>query len=213
MVLYAWVIFLGAFLLFQIQPLIAKIILPSFGGSSVVWSTCMLFFQVVLLLGYAYAHWLNEHLRASKQAIVHSALLLFSIAVLPIGPDAARSVSGVDHPSWQILRLLGVTIGIPYFVLSSTSPLLQAWYARRKGKTPYRLYALSNLASMGALLSYPFLLEPNLTTRHQGMMWSIGYAAFAALCCATAWYSTRGFAAASGEQELAASAIGAARPR
>ncbi len=115
MVLYAWVIFLGAFLLFQIQPLIAKIILPSFGGSSVVWSTCMLFFQVVLLLGYAYAHWLNEHLRASRQAMLHSALLLASIAVLPIGPDATRGVTGVDHPSWQILKLLAVTIGIPYF--------------------------------------------------------------------------------------------------
>ena len=123
MVLYGWVIFLGAFLLFQIQPLIAKIILPSFGGSSVVWSTCMLFFQVVLLLGYAYAHWLNEHLRATRQAMVHSALLLVSIAVLPIGPDAARSVTGVEHPSWQILKLLAVAIGIPYFLLSSTSPL------------------------------------------------------------------------------------------
>jgi SAM-dependent methyltransferase len=190
---------LGAFLLFQIQPLIAKIILPSFGGSSVVWSTCMLFFQVVLLLGYAYAHWLNEHLRAIRQAMVHSALLLVSIAVLPIGPDAARSVNGVGHPSWQILRLLAVTIGLPYFVLSSTSPLLQAWYARRRGKTPYRLYALSNLASMAALLSYPFLLEPNLTTRHQGAFWSIGYIAFAILCCATAWYSSRGVVTAAEE--------------
>jgi len=196
MALYAWVIFLGAFLLFQIQPLIAKIILPSFGGSSVVWSTCMLFFQVVLLLGYAYAHWLNEHLRATKQAIVHSALLLASIAVLPIGPDAARSVSGVDYPSWQILKLLAVTIGIPYFILSSTSPLLQAWYARRKGKAPYRLYALSNLASMAALLTYPALLEPNFTTRHQDMMWSIAYVGFAVLCAATAWQSARGLAKA-----------------
>jgi SAM-dependent methyltransferase len=192
MVLYAWVIFLGAFLLFQIQPLIAKIILPSFGGSSVVWSTCMLFFQVVLLLGYAYAHWLHEHLRPAKQAIVHSALLLASIAVLPIGPDAARIVHGVEHPSWQILRLLAATIGIPYFLLSSTSPLLQAWYARRQGKAPYRLYALSNLASMAALLTYPGVIEPNLTTRHQGLIWSIAYVAFAALCGATAWYSARG---------------------
>src|SRR5260370_27922676 len=108
----------------------------------------MLFFQVVLLLGYAYAHWLHEHLRPAKQAIVHSALLLASIAVLPIGPDAARIVHGVEHPSWQILRLLAATIGIPYFLLSSTSPLLQAWYARRQGKAQYRLYALSNLASI-----------------------------------------------------------------
>ncbi|HTA67540.1 MAG TPA: hypothetical protein VK776_04655, partial [Bryobacteraceae bacterium] len=204
MVLYGWVIFLGAFLLFQIQPLIAKIILPSFGGSSVVWSTCMLFFQVVLLLGYAYAHWLNEHLRATRQAMVHSVLLLVSIAVLPIGPDAARGVTGVDHPSWQILKLLAVTIGVPYFLLSSTSPLLQAWYARRKGKAPYRLYALSNLASMAALLTYPALLEPNFTTWHQGAMWSIGYVVFAAMCAATAWQSARGLARADLNESTAA---------
>ena len=212
MVLYAWVIFLGAFLLFQIQPLIAKIILPSFGGSSVVWSTCMLFFQVLLLLGYAYAHWLNEHLRATRQAMVHSALLLVSIAVLPIGPDAARSVTGVDHPSWQILKLLAITIGIPYFLLSSTSPLLQAWYARRRGKTPYRLYALSNLASMAALLTYPALLEPNFTTRHQGRMWSIAYIAFAVLCGATAWFSARGTAKGA-VYESSETAVSGARPR
>jgi hypothetical protein len=212
MVLYAWVIFLGAFLLFQIQPLIAKIILPSFGGSSVVWSTCMLFFQVVLLLGYAYAHWLNERLRATKQAIVHSVLLAASIAVLPIGPDAVRSVSGVDHPSWQILRLLATTIGIPYFLLSSTSPLLQAWYARRRGKAPYRLYALSNLASMAALLTYPAVIEPNLTTRHQGLTWSIAYIAFAALCAATAWFSARGFTQAA-EGELIEAAVPTGLPR
>ena len=208
MVLYAWVIFLGAFLLFQIQPLIAKIILPSFGGSSVVWSTCMLFFQVVLLLGYAYAHWLNEHLRATRQAMVHSALLLASIVVLPIGPDAVRSVTGVDHPSWQILKLLAISIGIPYFLLSSTSPLLQAWYARRQGKTPYRLYALSNLASMAALLTYPALLEPNFTTRHQGVMWSIAYATFAALCAAAAWFSARGAAKADVSESTKAAVSG-----
>lgn len=210
MALYAWVIFLGAFLLFQIQPLIAKIILPSFGGSSVVWSTCMVFFQVVLLLGYAYAHWLNEHLRATRQAMVHSALLLASIAVLPIGPDAARGVTGVDHPSWQILKLLAVTIGIPYFLLSSTSPLLQAWYARRRGKAPYRLYALSNLASMAALLTYPALLEPNFTTRHQGVMWSIAYVGFAALCGATAWFSARGTEEAAVSQSPGAAGAGEA---
>src|SRR5579864_8735227 len=211
MLLYAWVIFLGAFLLFQIQPLIAKIILPSFGGSSVVWSTCMLFFQVVLLLGYAYAHWLHEHLRATRQAMVHSALLLASIAALPIGPDAARGVSGVEHPSWQILRLLAATIGIPYFLLSSTSPLLQAWYARRRGKAPYRLYALSNLASMAALLTYPSLMEPNLTTRHQGLIWSIAYIAFAAFCAAAAWYSARGLK--DGGSEPAEAVAPAAPPR
>ena len=212
LMLYASVIFLGAFLLFQIQPLIAKIILPTFGGSSIVWSTCMLFFQVVLLLGYAYAHWLNEHLRPAKQAITHSALLLVSIAVLPIGPNAAHGVNGAGHPSWQILRLLAVTIGFPYFALSSTSPLLQAWYARRKDKTPYRLYALSNLASMAALLTYPALLEPNFTTRHQGWIWSIAYVAFALLCTASAWQNARGLTKA-GETETKQALARDARPR
>ena len=211
MVLYAGVIFLGAFLLFQIQPLIAKIILPSFGGSSVVWSTCMLFFQVVLLLGYAYAHWLTERLRAGRQALVHSALLLISLVALPIGPDAARSVNGAGNPSWQILRLLALTIGVPYFLLSSTSPLLQAWYARRHGKAPYRLYALSNLASIAALLTYPALLEPNFTTRNLGWFWSIAYVAFAVLCCATAWRSMPSLAKA-GESPLTAADSSAGPP-
>ncbi len=205
MLLYPFVIFLGAFLLFQIQPLIAKIILPAFGGSSVVWSTCMLFFQVVLLGGYAYAHWLHEHLAPKKQAMLHSLLLLASLLVLPIGPDAARAVRGVDHPSWQVLRLLAATVGIPYFLLAATSPLLQAWYARRRGKAPYRLYALSNLASMLALLSYPALVEPTLTTRHQGSIWSIAYFAFAALCASAAWHSAsahEAYVESSSESEL-----------
>ena len=192
MLLYASVIFLGAFLLFQIQPLIAKIILPSFGGSSVVWSTCMLFFQVLLLGGYAYAHWLNEYVRPRRQALLHSVLLLASLAALPVSPDAARRVTAVDHPSWQILSLLAITIGAPYFLLSATSPLLQAWYARRRGTAiPYRLYALSNLASMLALLTYPVLVEPNLTTRLQGRIWSLAYVGFAIACAATAWHGVR----------------------
>jgi SAM-dependent methyltransferase len=194
MLFYPCVIFLGAFLLFQVQPIIAKIILPSFGGSSVVWSTCMLFFQVVLLLGYTYAHWLHERFAPKRQALIHSFLLLASFAILPLGPDAARAVRGVDHPSWQILRLLTATVGIPYFLLASTSPLLQAWYARQRGQAPYRLYALSNLASMLALVSYPALVEPTLTTRHQGLIWSIAYGVFAAMCAATAWIGARSLA-------------------
>src|SRR5947209_20473881 len=115
MVLYAWVIFLGAFLLFQIQPLIAKIILPSFGGSSALWSTCMLFFQVVLLLGYAYAHWLNG-LRPRAQALVHSVFLAIGAATLPIIPNESWKHAGLGQPSLTILALLAVTVGVPYFL-------------------------------------------------------------------------------------------------
>src|ERR1035441_6767941 len=132
-------------------------ILPWFGGSSAVWSTCMLFFQLVLLLGYAYAHWLNK-LALGKQAMVHISLLVISLAALPIIPAPSWKYSGMGQPSLTILALLATTVGLPYFLLSSTSPLLQAWYARtHKEGFPYRLFALSNFASMLALLSYPFL--------------------------------------------------------
>src|SRR5689334_10083036 len=159
---YSLTIFLSAFLLFEVQPVIAKIILPWFGGSSAVWSTCMLFFQVVLLLGYLYAHWLNK-LAPRRQAVVHIVVLAASLAALPIIPNASWKTAGLGHPSLTILALLGVTVGLPYFLLSSTSPLLQAWYARtHTGGLPYRLFALSNFASMMALLTYPFVVEPNL---------------------------------------------------
>jgi SAM-dependent methyltransferase len=196
MVFYTITIFLSAFLLFQIQPIMAKMILPWFGGSSAVWSTCMLFFQMALLLGYVYAHWLHERLVAGRQAVVHMALLAASLLALPAIPNPSWRPSGAANPSFLILGLLAVTIGLPYFLLSTTSPLLQAWYARsHKGAVPYRLFALSNLASLLALLSYPPLVEPNLATRAQALGWSAAYAAFVLLCGATAW-RTRAAAAA-----------------
>src|SRR5436305_55159 len=144
MLFYALTIFLSAFLLFEVQPVIAKMILPWFGGSSAVWSTCMLFFQIVLLLGYVYAHWLNR-LAPRRQAILHTVALVAGIATLPILPSAGWKAQGQGHPSLTILALLSVTVGMPYFLLSSTSPLLQAWYARtHKQGMPYRLFALSN---------------------------------------------------------------------
>ena len=130
MLFYALTISLSAFLLFAVQPIIAKSILPWFGGSSAVWSTCMLFFQAVLLLGYIYAHWLNQKLAARRQAVVHSIVLAASLATLPIIPSASWRVASVGNPSMRILELLSVTVGLPYFLLSSTSPLLQAWYSR-----------------------------------------------------------------------------------
>ncbi|SPE29179.1 Integral membrane protein-like protein [Candidatus Sulfopaludibacter sp. SbA3] len=188
MLLYALTISLSAFLLFAVQPIIAKSILPWFGGSSAVWSTCMLFFQVVLLLGYVWAHWLHQKLAARKQAMVHIVVLAASLATLPIIPNQAWRTASVGQPSLRILALLVVTVGLPYFLLSSTSPLLQAWYARNhKDGLPYRLFALSNLASMLALLSYPLVVEPNLPTRMQEWVWSGAYVFFVVFCGLTAW--------------------------
>src|ERR1017187_7418091 len=185
MLFYALTISLSAFLLFEVQPVIAKMILPWFGGSSAVWSTCMLFFQLVLLLGYVYAHALNK-LAPRKQAIAHISLLAISLAVLPIIPSPAWKHSAMARPSLTILLLLTATVGLPYFLLSSTSPLLQAWYARTHSEgLPYRLFALSNFSSMLALLSYPFLIEPNLPSRTQACLWSGGFVAFALLCAIT----------------------------
>jgi len=190
MLLYALTIFLSAFLLFQVQPLIAKIILPWFGGSAAVWSAAMLFFQLVLLAGYGYAHWSIRNLKARSQMLVHAGLLLVSCALLPILPNPYWRPTAVGDPTLRILMLLVATIGLPYFLLSSTSPLLQAWYVRRSGSgVPYRLFALSNFGSMLALVSFPFLVEPRLASRQQAYLWSAAYAVFAILCAATAWVS------------------------
>jgi len=190
MLLYAITIFLSAFLLFQVQPLIAKIILPWFGGSAAVWSAAMLFFQLVLLAGYAYAHVSIRFLKAKQQMMTHVTLLLASCAVLPILPSETWKPSESGDPTLRILMLLIATIGLPYFLLSSTSPLLQAWYVRRSGSgMPYRLFALSNFGSMLALISFPFLVEPRLTSRWQAYSWSFGYVAFALVCTLAAWVS------------------------
>jgi hypothetical protein len=190
MLLYALTILVSAFLLFQVQPVIAKIILPWFGGSAAVWTTCLLFFQMVLLLGYLYAHAVVRYLKPRAQMIVHSGLLLVSLAALPIYPGVAWKPTGTEEPIFGILRLLAISVGLPYFLLSTTGPLLQAWYARRfKGVMPYRLYALSNAGSMFALVSYPFLFEPVFGVHLQAKLWSIGYCVFMAICVLTAWRS------------------------
>lgn len=197
--LYAVTIFLSAFLLFQIQPIIAKAILPWFGGTAAVWTTCMLFFQTGLLAGYCYSHYIVGQLAPRKQAILHSALLGASLLSLPILPGAQWKPSGGDNPTLSILLLLAVCAGLPYVLLSTTTPLLQAWFARENpGVTPYRLFALSNLGSMLALLSYPVGVEPFLRTTLQGRIWSASYAVFAVLCAILAWRGAR-FAAVSGE--------------
>ena len=200
MLLYAVTIFTSAFLLFLVQPVMAKQILPWFGGSAAVWTTCLVFFQTALLAGYAYSDLAVHRLRPRAQVQLHLVLLACSLAVLPILPAAHWKPAGDENPSWLILGLLAATIGLPYFMLSSTSPLVQAWFARtRPGASPYRLFALSNLASMLALLGYPFLFEPWTPTRAQAIGWSAGYAAFVLLCAAAGWRSVAGHAASTAD--------------
>jgi len=183
LLLYASTIFLSAFLLFQVQPVIGKVLLPWFGGSAAVWSTCLLFFQVVLLLGYLYAHWTSKLLAPKTQALLHMLLLATSIALLPITPGASWKPSGGEDPTWLIMGLMVATIGLPYFLLSTTGPLVQAWFAReRPGTVPYRLFALSNFGSMLGLLSYPIVFEPGLAIPEMSFTWSAAYVAFAILC-------------------------------
>jgi SAM-dependent methyltransferase len=190
--LFAVTVFSSAFLLFLVQPIIAKQILPWFGGSAAVWTTCLVFFQTTLLLGYAYADWIVRALAPRRQVALHTALLVASLLALPIEPGAWWKPTGSENPIVLILGLLAATLGLPYFLLSTTSPLAQAWFARRlPGRDPYRLFALSNLASVAALLGYPFLLEPWIAARVQAWSWSVAYAGFAVLCVATAMWSLR----------------------
>jgi len=190
---YAVVIFVSAFLLFQIEPILAKIVLPWFGGSAAVWTTCILFFQIILLLGYSYAHLSVRYLSPRWQVCLHVGLLVCSLALLPVIPSPAWKPLGTEEPASRILGLLAATIGLPYLLLSATSPLLQAWYTRRgRGVVPYRLFALSNLGSMLALISYPFLVERMIATRSQAVVWSVVYGGFVLLCTFVAFVSRAG---------------------
>jgi hypothetical protein len=193
---YAITIFLSAFLLFQVQPLISKYILPWFGGGPSVWTTCMLFFQMVLLAGYAYAHYVSTRLSQHKQVVMHLALLVAAVALLPIRPDASWKPSPTDDPTWRIAALLAVTVGLPYFILSTSSPILSAWFhLTNPGRSPYRLYSLSNAGSLLALISYPFVVEPELTLGYQAWAWSGGFIFFALMCgmCALGtWHAKSG---------------------
>ena len=192
MTIYACTIFVSAFLLFLVQPIIAKQILPWFGGSAAVWTTCLVFFQCALLAGYLYSDLTTRKLGAKKQAILHVALIAIALVLLPIVPDVAWKPQGDEQPGLRILLLLAATIGLPYFLLATTSPLVQAWFARSyPGNSPYRLFALSNLASMLALLGYPFVFEPWITTRQQALGWSVGFGVFAVLIAVSAWVGLR----------------------
>lgn len=195
MAFYTATIVLGAFLLFLVQPIMGKFILPWFGGGSSVWTTCLLFFQTALLAGYAYAHALTTRLRPRAQCATHLAALGVALAFLPIIPAEAWKPTPESAPTLRILLLLGATIGWPFFVLSATAPLLQRWFSwLESGESPYRLYAWSNGGSLAALLLYPFLIEPELTRSAQSALWSVGLLAFVG-CCATVAWRLRGLSA------------------
>jgi SAM-dependent methyltransferase len=198
--LYGLTIFMSAFLLFVVEPMAAKQLLPTLGGSSAVWTTCLVFFSVMLLLGYLYAHWISTNFKPLRQAIIHIALL--TAALLTLGVHVRPGPSAVSyHPALTVFRVLATVIGLPYLALSATTPLLTAWYAGSFGSdSPYRLFALSNLASLLALGSYPLLIEPGLTMRQQTGLWSGGFLLFAVLCGALAWQGRRRVASPMPEQ-------------
>jgi hypothetical protein len=193
MAIYAVMVLLSACLLFLVQPLIPKIILPWFGRTSSVWSAALVFFQVCLLAGYGYGHLLTTYLRACSQAIIHCSLLLLACLLMPILPDEAwRTATGRD-PTLAILMLLTASVGLPSFLLSATSPLLQVWYLRAiGGEPPYWLFALSNFGSLVALMSSPILLEPSFGASRLAYDWSGLFVAFAVLCICIAWMTRRG---------------------
>ena len=185
MIFFALTIFFGAFLLFQIQPMIGKFILPWFGGGPGVWTTCMLFFQVLLLGGYAYAHLISRWCQPRRQVIIHLALLGLSLSMLPVIPSDSWKPQGSGDPRLQILSLLAATVGVPYFALSATGPLIQHWFSRANPvASPYRLYALSNAGSLLALLSYPFYFETEFSRLAQAGMWGGGLLGFTVCCVA-----------------------------
>jgi len=182
--LYGFAIFLSAFLLFLVEPMSAKQLLPALGGSSAVWLTCLVFFQLTLLLGYLYAHWLTRHAFDRRRQLLYLALLAAAIVLLItqrlIRPDLSL---GSSHPVTTIFLDLTLTIGLPFLLLGSTSPLLQIWLFRKQGgHVPYRLFALSNAGSLLALIAYPTLVEPHLPLRLQRLFWAAGFMVYAALC-------------------------------
>jgi spermidine synthase len=190
--LYAAAIFLSSSLLFLVEPMAGKRLLPLLGGSASVWMTCLVFFQTVLLAGYVLAHWIATRVRPRMQAVVYSILLVASLAQVArnLTPNLRASTL---HPVYSVLWLLTALIGLPFLVLSATNPLLQAWYARgpvRSGDSatantlapPYRLFALSNFGSLLALVVYPALVEPHFSLRAQTLAWSAGFLAFVVVC-------------------------------
>jgi hypothetical protein len=191
LLLFALTLFASATLLFLVEPMVGKMILPLLGGTPAVWNTCMVFFQAVLLAGYAYAHATTAWLGARKQAVLHLAVLLVPFLFFPLGVNGALLQGGEENPIPGLLLLLAVSVGVPMFVISTSAPLLQKWFASTShpaARDPYFLYAASNLGSMIALLGYPVLVEPYFRLHAQALNWSIGFAILVGLTAACAFF-------------------------
>lgn len=192
--LYATALLVSALLLFWIQPLFTKMVLPRFGGSPAVWTTASMFFQIMLLAGYYYAHLISQKLVLRTQVLLHLTLLAAVFLVLPIGLTGAASQSDAQTPIASLLVLLMMCLGLPFFALSATAPLLQKWFSHTghaDAVDPYFLYSASNVGSMIALVGYPIVIEPSLGLARQSMVWAGGYALLAvliAVCAANAWH-------------------------
>ncbi len=189
LIIFSATLFVSAFLLFWVQLMAAKMILPLLGGSPSVWNTCQLFFQAVLLLGYAYSHLTAQRWGVRRQAIFHSFLLFLPLPFLPITLTKNWLPPETDNPIFWLLALLFLSVGLPFFVVSTTAPLIQKWFASTPNSAqndPYFLYSASNLGSMLGLVSYPIFIEPNFSLSQQSLGWSFGYGLliFLTLCCA-----------------------------
>jgi hypothetical protein len=194
--LYAGTLFLSALLMFALQPMFGKILLPMLGGTPAVWNSCMVFYQSLLFLGYLYAHWLSSGFQIQRQIHIHSALLLFSLLALPVALQQGVTPPTDNNPTFWLIHTLLIAIGIPFFVVSSTAPLLQKWFSHcghHQSHDPYFLYAASNAGSLLALLSYPFLIEPLLGLAGQRLYWSLGYGLLilAVIACAILLWRTQ----------------------
>jgi hypothetical protein len=183
MPIFICAVFLSSFLLFSVQPMMAKFLLPSFGGTAAVWAVCVVFFQVLLLGGYTYAHILRTKLPEAAQRWAHVGILAVSLLFLPPAPVLHLTADAAQMPVWALLRCLLVTIGLPFFALSATAPLLMEWFRQSfPARSPDRLYAFSNAGSLLALLSYPIVLEPGFSRGMQARLWGGGVVIFAVVC-------------------------------
>ena len=192
--LFAATLLLGAFLLFSVEPMFTRMVLPLLGGSPAVWNTAMVFFQAALLAGYAYAHLLGRWLGRRRQIALHLALLALAASALPIAIDPASPPPTAGTPVLWLLGVLAVALGLPFVVVSATAPLLQLWFTasgHRTAADPYYLYGASNLGSLAALLGYPLLFEPSLDLAGQSRAWTLGYALLALLVAACALMTWR----------------------
>jgi len=193
-VLFSMTLFVNAALLFAVQPMFSKMVLPMLGGTPAVWNTCMLFFQSALLGGYLYAHVTSRWLDVRKQSILQMALFALTFLTLPVAVASGWRPTGSEMPVWWLAGLLAVSLGAPFFMLSTGAPLLQRWFSETghpSAANPYFLYAASNLGSMVALLAYPVLIEPTLRLEQQSHLWTAGYVVLAALIATCAFVVRR----------------------